>query len=101
MKRIIVLLSILLTLFIVYYDIKSGTIPQQAMPVSASTADAAADGIQYRTVTVKPGDTVFSIIGQQRVSAVRMAEDFEALNPNVKAASIQAGATYKFPVYPD
>lgn len=98
MKRLIVLLSILLSLFIVYYDLKSGTIPQNAMPVSAA-AHAASDGIEYKTVTVKPGDTVFSIIGQTGVPADQMAEDFEELNPNVKAGSIQTGVTYKFPVY--
>lgn len=99
MKRLTVLLSILLSLFIVYYDLKSGTIPQNAMPVSTSAAHAASGGIEYKTVTVKPGDTVFSIIGQTGVPADQMTEDFETLNPNVKAGSIQAGVTYKFPVY--
>ncbi|MEC1261191.1 LysM domain-containing protein [Bacillus swezeyi] len=101
MKRIIVFLSILLTLFIVYYDLKSGTIPPNALPVSTMAAEAPADSLQYKTVTVKPGQTVFSIIGQKHIPADQIAEDFEALNPKVKAGSIQAGATYKFPVYPD
>ncbi|MFN2745314.1 MULTISPECIES: LysM peptidoglycan-binding domain-containing protein [Bacillus] len=98
MKRLIVFLSILLTLFIVYYDIKSGTIPQKALPVTAA-AQEPAGALHYKTVTVKPGQTVFSIIGEKHIPADKIAQDFEALNPNVKAGSIQAGATYKFPVY--
>ncbi|RAI19124.1 hypothetical protein CH339_23870, partial [Rhodobium orientis] len=48
-----------------------------------------------------PGQTVFSIIGNSAVPADKIAEDFEELNPNVEAGRIQAGVTYKFPVYPD
>jgi hypothetical protein len=40
MKRVIVLFSILLALFIVYYDLKSGTIPQNALPASTMAAEA-------------------------------------------------------------
>ncbi|MCY9423572.1 hypothetical protein MOF51_21790, partial [Bacillus paralicheniformis] len=47
------------------------------------------------------GQTVFSIIGNSAVPADKIAEDFEALNPSVKASRIQAGITYKFPVYPE
>ncbi|MBU8581646.1 LysM domain-containing protein [Bacillus paralicheniformis] len=101
MKRVIVLFSILLALFIVYYDLKSGTIPQNALPASTMAAEAPAASLQYKTVTVKPGQTVFSIIGNSAVPADKIAEDFEALNPSVKASRIQAGITYKFPVYPE
>ena len=59
-------------------------------------AEAPAASLQYKTVTVKPGQTVFSIIGNSAVPADKIAEDFEALNPNVKASRIQAGITYKF-----
>ncbi|NPC93327.1 LysM peptidoglycan-binding domain-containing protein [Bacillus sp. WMMC1349] len=101
MKRLVMFLSILLTLFIIYYDLKTGTIPEQAIPVSARTKETiATDMIEYKTVTVQPGETVISITGDD-MSTSRIINDFERLNPNVKARHIQAGVTYKFPVYPE
>ncbi|MDA1474825.1 LysM peptidoglycan-binding domain-containing protein [Bacillus changyiensis] len=102
MKRLVMFLSILLTLFIIYYDLKTGTLPEQAIPVSARTKETiATDMIEYKTVTVQPGETVISITGEQDITARRMINDFERLNPNVKAGHIRAGVTYKFPVYPE
>ncbi|MDA7026929.1 LysM domain-containing protein [Bacillus sp. CLL-7-23] len=101
MKRLVMFLSILLTLFIIYYDLKTGTLPEQVIPVSARTKETiATDMIEYKTVTVQPGETVMSITGDD-MSTRRIINDFERLNPNVKARYIRAGVTYKFPVYPE
>ncbi|KIL32870.1 LysM peptidoglycan-binding domain-containing protein [Bacillus subtilis] len=97
MKRLTLVCSIVFILFILVYDLKIGTIPIQDLPVyeaSAKTAEPA-----YKTVKVKPGDTVMSIVGSAG-SPDDIVKDFEALNPNVKANAIQAGTAYKFPVYP-
>ncbi|MED4800836.1 LysM peptidoglycan-binding domain-containing protein [Bacillus atrophaeus] len=98
MKRLIFLFSSIFVIFIIFYDVKIGTIPFQDLPVYAVSAKASEQKAAYKTVTVKKGDTVMSIVGNAG-SPDEIVRDFEALNPNVKASSIQAGTAYKFPVY--
>ncbi|MBV7318052.1 LysM peptidoglycan-binding domain-containing protein [Bacillus halotolerans] len=99
MKRLTFVFSILFILFIIFYDLKIGTIPIQNLPVIKASATTAVQETAYKTVTVKPGDTVMSIVGSAS-SPDDIVKDFETLNPNVKANTIQAGTAYKFPVYP-
>ncbi|WP_420977114.1 LysM peptidoglycan-binding domain-containing protein [Bacillus vallismortis] len=99
MKRLTFVCSIVFILFILFYDLKIGTIPMQDLPVYEASAETAAQGPVYKTVKVQPGDTVMSIVGQAG-SPDDIVKDFEALNPNVRANAIQAGTAYKFPVYP-
>ncbi|MGM0947765.1 MAG: LysM peptidoglycan-binding domain-containing protein [Bacillota bacterium] len=94
MKRLTFVCSIVFILFILFYDLKIGTIP-----IQEASAKTAAQGPAYKTVKVKPGDTVMSIVGPAG-SPDDIVKDFEALNPNVRANAIQAGTAYKFPVYP-
>ncbi|MDI5788414.1 hypothetical protein PO124_08225 [Bacillus licheniformis] len=63
-------------------------------------AEAPAASLQYKSVTVKPGQTVFQSSGTAPFRLTN-SRRFEELNPNVEAGRIQAGVTYKFPVYPD
>ncbi|MCI3196511.1 hypothetical protein GXP75_12715 [Bacillus sp. HU-1818] len=99
MKRLIFLFSSIFVIFIIFYDVKIGTIPFQDLPVYAVSAKTSEQQeAAYKTVTVKKGDTVMSIVGNTG-SPDEIVRDFEALNPNVKASSIQAGTAYKFPVY--
>ncbi|AKL85190.1 YqfZ [Bacillus atrophaeus UCMB-5137] len=98
MKRLIFLISSIFVIFIIFYDVKIGTIPFQDLPVYAVSAKTSEQEAAYKTVTVKKGDTVMSIVGNAG-SPDEIVRDFEALNPNVKASSIQAGTAYKFPVY--
>jgi hypothetical protein len=58
----------------------------------------------YQTVTVKPGDTLLSIMERQQngplpVPIDKAITDFEALNPGEKAQTLQIGKKYKIPVY--
>ncbi|AUZ27108.1 LysM peptidoglycan-binding domain-containing protein [Bacillus cabrialesii] len=99
MKRLTLVCSIVFILFILFYDLKIGTIPIQDLPVYEASAKTAAQGPAFKTVKVKPGDTVMSIVGSAG-SPDDIVKDFEALNPNVQASAIQAGTAYKFPVYP-
>ncbi|KAF1679609.1 MULTISPECIES: LysM peptidoglycan-binding domain-containing protein [Bacillus] len=99
MKRVIFVCSVVFILFILFYDLKIGTIPIQDLPVYKASAKTAPQGQAFKTVKVKPGDTVMSIVGTAD-SPDDIVKDFEALNPNVKANTIQAGTAYKFPVYP-
>ncbi|MCY9196392.1 LysM peptidoglycan-binding domain-containing protein [Bacillus atrophaeus] len=98
MKRLIFLFSSIFVIFIIFYDVKIGTIPFQDLPVYAVSTKTSEQEAAYKTVTVKKGDTVMSIVGNAG-SPDEIVRDFEALNPNVKASSIQAGTAYKFPVY--
>ncbi|AFJ62709.1 LysM domain-containing protein [Bacillus velezensis] len=98
MKRLTFVFGSLFVIFIIFYDLKIGTIPSQDLPAYAAAAQPAQQEASYRTVTVKKGDTVMSIVGAHKAPD-DIAQDFEALNPNVKANAIQAGTAYKFPVY--
>ncbi|MBY8912949.1 LysM domain-containing protein [Bacillus sp. YC2] len=98
MKRFTFVFGSLFVMFIIFYDLKIGTIPSQDLPVYAAAAQPAKQDTAYKTVTVKKGDTVMSIVGANKTPD-DIVKDFEALNPNVKANAIQAGAAYKFPVY--
>ncbi|QBG57011.1 hypothetical protein D2M30_2683 [Bacillus amyloliquefaciens] len=100
MKRLTFLFGSLFVIFIIFYDLKIGTIPAQDLPAYAAAAaqPAKQEASSYRTVTVKKGDTVMSIVGAHKAPE-DIAQDFETLNPNVKANAIQAGNAYKFPVY--
>ncbi|MEC3654905.1 LysM domain-containing protein [Bacillus siamensis] len=98
MKRLTFVFGSLFVIFIIFYDLKIGTIPSQGLPAYAAAAQLANQETSYRTVTVKKGDTVMSIVGAHKAPD-DIVQDFEALNPNVKANAIQAGTAYKFPVY--
>ncbi|MFT7820958.1 LysM peptidoglycan-binding domain-containing protein [Bacillus siamensis] len=98
MKRLTFVFGSLFVIFIIFYDLKIGTIPSQGLPAYAAAAQPVNQKTSYRTVTVKKGDTVMSIVGAHKAPD-DIVQDFEALNPNVKANAIQAGTAYKFPVY--
>ncbi|MFS0655299.1 LysM peptidoglycan-binding domain-containing protein [Bacillus sp. 179-C3.3 HS] len=98
MRRIIFLLVSLFVLFIIFFDLKYGTIPHQAGHAVPANAIQTSVDTSYKTVTVKKGETVVSIV-QTNQPLEEVIEDFEALNKGVKANEIQAGSTYKFPVY--
>lgn len=98
MRRIIFLLVSLFVLFIIFFDLKNGTIPVQEGPTVPASAFQTADKQAYKTVTVKQGQTVVSIVHTSK-PLDEVIEDFEALNKGVKANEIRAGSTYKFPVY--
>ncbi|WP_281237048.1 hypothetical protein P5654_003750 [Bacillus safensis] len=98
MRRIVFLLISLFVLFIIFFDLKNGTIPveeNQAVPASALQT---AEKKTYKNVTVKQGETVLSIVHTSK-PLDDVIKDFEELNQGVKANEIRAGSTYKFPVY--
>ncbi|APT47965.1 hypothetical protein [Bacillus safensis] len=98
MRRILFLLISLFVLFIIFFDLKNGTIPVEENPaVPASTLQTAVKKT-YKNVTVKQGETVLSIVHTSK-PLDDVIKDFEELNQGVKANEIRAGSTYKFPVY--
>ncbi|MDM5298757.1 hypothetical protein QUF51_11335 [Bacillus pumilus] len=98
MRRILFLLISLFVLFIIFFDLKHGTIPHQEDPATPVSAFHSSDQKAYKTVTVKQGQTVVSIVHTSK-PIDEVIEDFEELNQGVKANDIRAGSTYKFPVY--
>ncbi|HBU89924.1 MAG TPA: hypothetical protein DEB53_01775 [Bacillus pumilus] len=98
MRRIIFLLISLFVLFIIFFDLKNGTIPVEEGPAVPANAFQTPEKKAYKKVTVKQGETVVSIVHISK-PLDEVIEDFEELNQGVKANEIQAGSTYKFPVY--
>lgn len=111
MKRISLLLIGLFLCYIVYYDLKVGTLPVLSMTnpevveqkVLTSNSEDNNPTIPYYEKAIKNGDTVLSITeqyhGRLPTSIERLIEDFETLNSKVKAESIIIGKTYRFPDY--
>ncbi|MCA1031758.1 hypothetical protein LCL95_12055 [Bacillus timonensis] len=109
MKKLIAIVVSMFILFILYYDMSKGTLPvSKAETVTSFTnkADYVEEipKIQYKTVKIKAGDTVLSIVeelanGSIPVPIQTIVDDFETLNKGVKTHHIQIDKTYKFPIY--
>ena len=115
MKRIVLFISVLFALFIVYYDLTTGTLPGTADQTAASPTQPPqepsepANKPQGQTtrdsieVTIKPGDTLLSLIEQESGTAEQPMDtiiaDFQSLNEGLKPEDMQIGHTYKIPVY--
>ena len=107
MKKVISAFIVCLSIYIIYHDVTTGTLITSTKATTAS--EHMTDGktnvhIPYQTVTVKPGDTLLSIMeklqnGPIPVPIDKAITDFEALNPGEKAQTLQIGKKYKIPVY--
>jgi hypothetical protein len=102
MKKFISGMLILLVLYVIVYDLKIGTLPAAALP-QPHKIEIENKKDNYSLKTVKPGETVLSIIeknsGSQKVNMVTIVQDFKRLNPSVDPDRIIPGKTYKFPLY--
>jgi hypothetical protein len=107
MKKLTGLLILCFVIYIVYHDVKNGTLPATTKTTTSHVQTVKAEdkgSLNYKTMKVKAGDTILSIMEKERggplpVSIEQLIKDFESLNPGVKAESLQIGKTYKFPVY--
>ncbi|MEH7388645.1 hypothetical protein V7147_25100 [Bacillus sp. JJ1521] len=105
MKRFFAFLAIMFILFIIYYDVRIGTLPiAKSESIEATEVVAQTPNDPYREIKVKAGDTLLSIVeklneGKQISSIESVIMDFEELNPDSKAELLQIGKTYKFPLY--
>ncbi|MFS0861573.1 flagellin hook IN motif-containing protein [Fredinandcohnia sp. 179-A 10B2 NHS] len=106
MKKLFAFLSIIFVLYIIYYDIKIGTLPS----VKGETIEVLEKVLEDQPVEpsieikVKAGDTVLSIVEEinkntKITSIEKVIKDFEELNQNTKADLLQIGKTYQFPLY--
>ncbi|MGE7759242.1 hypothetical protein [Peribacillus sp. NPDC097895] len=109
MKRLMLFISFCFTLFIIYFDLTTGTLPtphppassgETAVPASQPQSAATAD---YKEIVMKPGDTLLSIVETEKDGSNQEIEtiisDFQSLNEGLKPENMQIGKTYKIPVY--
>ncbi|MDX8364216.1 hypothetical protein [Cytobacillus sp. IB215665] len=112
-KKMIGIILFLFVIYIFYYDISIGSLPVIDLQKNVEEKTPLVDGdetplniqqMEYQLIQVKRGDTVISIVeelynGPIPVSMEQLLNDFEALNNNLKPEQLQAGKTYKFPMY--
>jgi len=108
MKKVSVTIISVLILYIVYYDLTTGTLPLmkenfQSQTVVAIAESKNTDTKPFYEVKIKPGDTVLSIIEKnnptEKMSITQIIQDFKKLNPKINPNKIQIGQIYKFPLY--
>jgi hypothetical protein len=106
MKRMLTLFAFLFLIYIIYYDLKIGTLPfTQPVFLSQQTPNnKVVNHQQYVVIKVKEGDTVLSVVENLHhhtlpVSIETIIHDFEQLNPNISVHQLKIGNSYKFPVY--
>ncbi|MGD7009368.1 hypothetical protein [Metabacillus sp. 84] len=106
MKRLFLLFSITLLTYIIYYDLKVGTIPkQEAEGIMTTSQPVKSERKQsYKEIRVQDGESVLMIINKVNGHSIPVpletaAGDFEKLNPGSKANNILTGNSYKFPLY--
>ncbi|KDE46558.1 hypothetical protein DI43_12605 [Geobacillus sp. CAMR12739] len=103
MKKFIFLLLLFLSSYIVYRDLAIGTLHPSSETAAAIVQSKQAP-MPYRTVTIRPGDTLLSIVekeldGPLPVPLEQLIRDFERLNPGEHAQTLKIGKTYKVPIY--
>ncbi|MEH7224547.1 hypothetical protein V7112_12130 [Bacillus sp. JJ1566] len=105
MKRFFAFLAIAFILYIIYYDVRVGTLSvEKNETIEATEVVAQTPSNPYQEIKVKAGDTLLSIVenvneGKQISSIESVIKDFEELNPDSKAELLQIGKSYKFPLY--
>ncbi|MFJ7746192.1 hypothetical protein [Peribacillus sp. NPDC097295] len=108
MKRILLFISFCFILFIIYFDLTTGTLPTSQLtsnPVQPSlTVDKPVDPtLSYKEILIKPGDTLLSIMENDKEASNQPIEDiisdFQSLNEGLQPENMQIGKTYKIPIY--
>ncbi len=98
MKKVFIFLLLCLIAYTSYLDLSKGTLHLH----DAKNKDAVPP-IPYEEITVHPGETVLSVLerthGTLPVSIDQALQDFAALNPEIDPMMIEAGNSYKFPLY--
>jgi len=110
MKRLAATFLVLVTIYVIYFDLSHGTLPytqesipaSQAVPVNADDSGSSAfPSFDYK---VKAGDTALLIIEKQLnknipVTIDQLVKDFKQLNNGISPENIQIGKVYHFPDY--
>ncbi|MCK1991521.1 hypothetical protein [Peribacillus muralis] len=109
MKRLLIFVSFCFTLFIIYFDLTTGTLPTspppaaKVQPAVPASQQQSAPSAAFKEITMKPGDTLLSIVETENSGDNQPIEtiisDFQSLNEGMKPENMQIGKTYKIPVY--
>jgi hypothetical protein len=109
MKRLFAAIFTVLILFVIYYDLSTGTLPLAVETSTQAQIDEAEPDtpdtqMSFFEKKVESGDTVLSIIESQLdasipVSIDEIVQDFSSLNDGLEAEKIQIGKKYRFPDY--
>ncbi|WP_409301703.1 LysM peptidoglycan-binding domain-containing protein [Peribacillus sp. SCS-155] len=109
MKRMLFFLIACFIIYIIYFDLTTGSLPQpqirsaEPATLQVEKKTQSAEGIPFKMVKIKPGDTLLSIIEKQddgrQISIEDTVADFIALNNGLQPERIQIGKTYKIPDY--
>lgn len=109
MKRLFAAIFTVLILFVIYYDLSTGTLPLAVETSTQAQIDEAEPDtpdtqMSFFEKKVESGDTVLSIIESQLdasipVSIDEIVQDFSSLNDGLKAEKIQIDKKYRFPDY--
>jgi len=108
MKRLCLFLLVALVLYVVYFDLSVGTLPNVSVLTESSGTinEIEEEKMSSFSVKVKKGETVLSIVemhidGPIPVPIEQVVKDFSILNNGKKPEEIQYGRTYLFPDYND
>ncbi|MBM7645773.1 hypothetical protein JOD45_001992 [Scopulibacillus daqui] len=100
MKKLLLLSVIGIISWTSYSDITNGTLPSVYKTQDNSQSQL---NINYKRITVNPGDTVLSIVEKinphKSLSIEKVMSDFKKLNPGCKPNKIEIGQSYNFPQY--
>ncbi|MEK3890715.1 hypothetical protein [Bacillus sp. FSL K6-3431] len=104
MKNIAALMVGLIVIYSMYHDLTVGTLPANETADASTIEKNIISTLPYTLVEMKRGETVLSILEQLSpgvlpVSIEQAVKDFTEYNNGVKPEQIQAGHTYKFPLY--
>lgn len=107
MKRLCLFLLVALVLYVVYFDLSVGTLPNvSVLTESTETINEIEEEekIASFSVKVKKGETVLSIVEMHMDAPIpvpieQVVKDFSVLNNGKKPEEIQYGKTYLFPDY--
>jgi hypothetical protein len=106
MKKLFGALITLLIFYIIFFDLKHGTLPSAEQKVEAieTVINTTTENVPFFEEKVKSGDTVLTIVenklkAQIPVSIDEIVNDFSLLNEGITPEKIQIGKTYRFPDY--
>jgi hypothetical protein len=103
MMKLFGALIIILISYIIFFDLKHGTLPA-AIEKAEIVRNPTTVSLSFFEERVRAGDTVLTIIenrlkSQIPVSINEIVDDFVVLNAGTTPEKIQIGKTYRFPDY--
>lgn len=104
MKRALTSVLVILVIYAVFIDLTKGTLLLTEIDADVEDTKETMTTYKYFEVTVKPGDTLLSLIESQgffpeHVPIEQIVEDFIYLNNGITPEQMQPGQIYRIPYY--